>query len=101
MAPTTKTIPPLRAKALRGHGDGGVTPRAEPTRPRRSGPNSYYRGKDWPNKSLALTKLAKDILSAATARTGESEASVVEWLLRKHGAEVAFDRDTAGDAATT
>ena len=61
---------------------------------KRPGPRSFYRPKDAPAKTMMLTKLGKEILREAHKRTGESEADIVEWLLRKHGREVVFDRDS-------
>lgn len=52
------------------------------------GPASVYRPKDPPNVTVSLSKLGKQILRAADARTGAGQSNVIEHLLRIHGGSV-------------
>lgn len=55
---------------------------------RRGGPRTPFGPKDLPNRSHSLTKLGKDILTAAAERAGQSESNIVELLIRQHGGNV-------------
>ena len=58
---------------------------------RNRGPATEFGPIDHPAQSVSLTKLAKDILTAAAERTGRSRSNVMEGLLRKHGPTFEFE----------